>query len=579
MEIDDLKLIKKHYGENMMHLCRELFPTILEKNGLLFEIMSKKFNYSKFLYDDIINDDVVGAFKNLIYTEMNNKKEKNSINKTPKELLDEAGYNLYECKTEEDIQKFKKYYKKGEELCTFRGNRLDKCYVFFAVKKDVDDIKREDFPNPKRQDLYGTSVISIQFTKDRSNTLSIKNRYNHTVENPDATFSNNLDNIIEGLTESFNNEYYFNINSNNSSDFELRNYVLANDYKYYKYNYEVDNIYHCPDNIIIKDFEVEKYDKEKYIIFDTYILDLVDKEISSICPLYDSFIYSIGEIKTIKIIKDKDKKNKTIIINDEIVITLNDKNQIIKYKNNIVKKIEYGFLYHNTTLESISLDGVEKIYENFLRTNENLRSISLPNVKTIGDYFLFSNKEIELVNLLKVEEIGDGFLYKNKKLRSISLPNVKTILADFLFSNEEVNYIDLPKLENLGRSFLYRNLKLDSIFLPEIKKIDDNFLHSNSILKNIDLPKVEFIGYTFLYFNKCLEKLSFPNLKVIEDEFLYVNGQINYIDLPKLESIGRYSLDKFKRIKYLNIPNFNNILESLLHEDEESPKVLKKSLR
>mgnify|MGYP003301659321 CR=1 FL=1 len=29
---------------------------------------------------------------------------------TPKELLDIAGYDLYECKTESDIQAFKKYY-------------------------------------------------------------------------------------------------------------------------------------------------------------------------------------------------------------------------------------------------------------------------------------------------------------------------------------------------------------------------------------------------------------------------------------------------------------------------------------
>ena len=39
-------------------------------------------------------------------------------------------------------------------------------------------------------------MISIQFTKDDAHTLSIKNRYNHSVNDPDATFSNNLDNII-----------------------------------------------------------------------------------------------------------------------------------------------------------------------------------------------------------------------------------------------------------------------------------------------------------------------------------------------------------------------------------------------
>ena len=87
----------------------------------------------------------------------------------------EAGYVLVECYNEEDIQKFRKYYAPGEELCTFKGGRLNSCRVFFAVKKNVLDIKREDFKKPKREDEYGTSVISIQFTKDETNTLSIKN--------------------------------------------------------------------------------------------------------------------------------------------------------------------------------------------------------------------------------------------------------------------------------------------------------------------------------------------------------------------------------------------------------------------
>ncbi len=33
--VDDLKIIKKQFGEAMMHLCREEFPTILEQPGAL----------------------------------------------------------------------------------------------------------------------------------------------------------------------------------------------------------------------------------------------------------------------------------------------------------------------------------------------------------------------------------------------------------------------------------------------------------------------------------------------------------------------------------------------------------------
>ena len=204
----DLLEIKKRYGEKMSHLCRVLFPNLLEKEGLLPKLLLEHFNPNHELYQDLLNSNLTVEFRNYIYSLLDIKDNKQiPVLKTPTELLDEAGYILYECKCEEDIQSFRKYYKKEEELCTFKERRLAKCYVFFAVKKDVSNIKREDYKEPKREDKYGTSVISIQFTRDMANMLSIKNRYNHTVSNPDVTFSNNLDNIIPGLTASFENTY------------------------------------------------------------------------------------------------------------------------------------------------------------------------------------------------------------------------------------------------------------------------------------------------------------------------------------------------------------------------------------
>ena len=158
----------------MMHLCRELFPTLLEKE-ILFSLMIRKFNPTRHLYDDIVNNHYEDEFKSIIYSLVDVQTEDEiDEEKTPEELLEEKGYILHECHTEEDIQKFKKYYAKGEELCTFRGGRLERCHVFFAVKKNVDEIKRDDFYYPKRQDEYGTSVISIQFDRGLINTLSIK---------------------------------------------------------------------------------------------------------------------------------------------------------------------------------------------------------------------------------------------------------------------------------------------------------------------------------------------------------------------------------------------------------------------
>ena len=251
----DLKIIKKKYGEEMMHLCRELFPTLLEQEGLLPKLLLDNFKESRSLVKDIIDNNLEEEFKNYIYNQVdveNNYEE--VVSKSPEELLKEAGYKLYECHSEEEIQSFKKYYAPGEALCTFHGGRLNRCYVFFAIKENVDEIKRENFPKPQRQDEYGTSVISIQFTRDDSHTLSIKNRYNHTVNNPDSTFGNNLDNIISGLTNSFD-KYYGLHQSHLQNSFEIPGYVKASDGKFYKYNYEINNIYYCENNVIIDNFE------------------------------------------------------------------------------------------------------------------------------------------------------------------------------------------------------------------------------------------------------------------------------------------------------------------------------------
>ena len=369
----DLKIIKKKYGEEMMHLCREIFPTILEHEGLLPKLLLDNFKESRSLVKDIIYNRLEERFKNYIYSKVdveNNYEE--VVYKRPDELLKEAGYILYECHSEEEIQSFKKYYASGEELCMFNGGRLDRCFVFFAIKENVNEIKRENFPKPERQDEYGTSVISIQFTRDNSHTLSIKNRYNHRVNNPDSTFGNNLDNIIPGLTNSFD-KYYGMHQSHLQGGFEIPRYVKARDGKFYKYNYEINNIYYCENNVIIDNFEVKEYPHEQYIIFDYFILDLKNKLIQKYwndMELEDSFPNTIGTIKDIKIENDKDNKNILIKTDDsdevDVIITLDKQNRIITYKNNKVKNISESFLYYNNSLTSIELPNATSIGDRFL---------------------------------------------------------------------------------------------------------------------------------------------------------------------------------------------------------------------
>ena len=544
----DLKIIKKKYGEGMMHLCRELFPTLLEQEGLLPRLLHDNFKESRSLVKDIIDNNLEEEFKNYIYNQVdveNNYEEVGS--KRPEELLKEAGYKLYECHNEEEIQSFRKYYSPGEALCTFNGGRLNRCFVFFAIKENVDEIKRENFPKPQRQDEYGTSVISIQFTRDNSHTLSIKNRYNHTVNNPDSTFGNNLDNIIPGLTNSFD-KYYGMHQSHLQNSFEIPGYVRANDGKYYKYNYEINNIYYCENNVIIDNFEVKEYPHEQYIVLDYFILDLKNKRIQTYwndMELEDSFPNTIGTIKDIKIENDKDNKNILIKTDNsdevDVIITLDKNNRIIALKN----------------------DKVENIGNSFLSYNNSLTSIELPNATSIGNRFLYYNKILTEIQLPNVTSIGNSFLCFNNSLTHIELQNATNIGNDFLLSNKLLTSIELPNVTSVGNRFLFNNVSLTSIALPNVTSVGNLFLHFNNSLISIELQNATNIGNYFLKYNNSLTSIELPNATSIGDGFLYSNRSLTSIELPNAQIIGDFFCDKCKNIDTVNIPLIPELEEKL----------------
>ena len=578
----ELNRIKKIYGEEMMRLCRELFPRILEKEGLLLSILERNLAPTHSFASDIREKELEEEFKNWIYSFIDVEKGKKSItNKSPFELMDEAGYTLYECKSEEDIQEFRKYYKSNEVLCTiYNEGRLNRCYVFFAVKKNVDEIKREDFKYPKREDEYGTSVISIQFSK-RSNILSIKNRYNHTVNNPDATFSNNLENIIPGLTDSFEKYMGFRINqqTRRQADFlteDLR-YVRGNDGKYYRYNIEVNGNYYCENNVIIKDGRVildYTKNKERYILIEQFLIDRKEKRIHSLIDDKDSFtesIHSIGEIKSIDSITNG--KNKTIIINyidgKQVKIEIDKNNAIIGYENNFIDEIDDGFLFYNEKLSNISLPNAKRIGHFSLRHNKSLRSIHLPKVKEIGNYFLEFNEQLSDISLPNVRVINDHFLYFNEQLSDITLPNVRIIGDCFLGDNICLSSISLPNVEIIGSYFLFHNTQLSSISLPKVEIIGDKFLHYNNQLSSISLPNVRVIGNNFLYYNEQLNSISMPNAKKIGKYFLCYNNQLASISLPNVEIVGEYFLHYNTELNSISMPNAQKIESHFLYYNKQ----------
>ncbi len=522
MDNQDLKYIKKHYGENFAKLCRGLFSTILEVPGELSRIISEKFDTVPTLYEDVIKQK--SAFKNYVFNFFTQKyTQKKHIDKTPEELMDEAGYILYpECKTEDEIQYFRKYFRPSEELCTFNGGRLNSCRVWFAVKKDVDIINREDFPYPYRQDRYGTSVISIQFTRGRHSTLSIKNRYNHAIANPDATFGNDLDNIVPGLTDAFCEKYDIDLSPDMYEPLSLDSYIFGADGKLYKSNMNVFGYSYCANNIVVDANRlVMQYDKSKFILIDNYLVDLSNKKIISLPDKQeDAFIKSIGKIQSINIYIDE-AKNRVIEITPEVgekvQIVVDKLNKMIQYKNMNVKEIGDKFLQLNKNLEEICIPNVEKIGEDFLYSNEKIRNIQFLKVKEIADGFMTSNQEIMALIMPNVKNIGNGFMTSNKQIRLIQAPKLENIGSNFLSLNSSIAELDLPSVKTIGNSFMFNNSFLCEIKLPNVEKVGNNFLYSNIYMKEINLPKLKEVGHNFMISNSNLA-MSYSSVKEKEME-------------------------------------------------------------
>ena len=492
--MNDFKILKKHYGEEFAKFCRANFPDILESSGTLSTLIMSMFEPSKYLYEDIKAEDQEANFVDYIYSYVpkKEKKEIKDINETPEEIFDKLGYDLIKCETNDDVQSFKKYYKSEEELCTFRDpERIDKNTIFFAIKKNVDEIKRENFTNPERQDEYGTSVMSIQFRKGVNNRISIKNRYNHTVERPDSTFSNDLDNIYPGLKKSFEKYYNLNIKSEQSS-FQLENYKKASDGKMYRYNHWFNGIHYCSDNIIIDEQNnVKKLDKDKIELVDYFIIDKQTKEVKLYDEeLVDAFPDSIGKIKKVETQKlDNDNKLIKILSKDGQTTEL------------VVNK--YG------CVEEYKNESVEKLGDNF-----------------------FYESYIKKFEATKVKEIGKGVLKNAYYLKEIRLPEAEVFGDNFLKNGYNLENIYSPKVIIVGNNVCRNCENINEIDFPELIEVGDRFFKGAEKLNKVNMKKVKFMGHECLADNKALTKVSFASLEKVGKYFLENNLSIQVLDIP-----------------------------------------------
>ncbi len=566
------KAIKKLYGEKFLHFCKNSFSTILNDEGQLLKILTKNFAPTHSLISVLEKDNNADKFIDYIYSLYKIKtRPVVKTDKTAVQLFDEAGYILYpECKSDSDINEFKSYYFDYEALCTFGGKRLKTCRVWFAVKKNVNQINRLDFTNPQREDEYGTSVLSIQFTRGNVSRLSIKNRYNHTVKNPDATFNNNLDNIIPGLMHSFVRDYKINASEKVSlEDFGLPGFVKDRNDVFHKLNIRNGNTFFCENNIVVVNGEPIQFDKSSTMLIDNYLIDFKKKKvISLIKPEKDEFVKLFKKIVDIKIVKKEDGNREITVTNSDnqkIVFEINSKNQIISYYNPYATTIKNNFLHANIALKKIDLPNVESIGNGFLKTNKKLNQISIKKVKTIGEDFLRINDVLEVLEIPNVTQIKSRFLMVNNKIKKLDMPLLKYVGDDFLTSNIIFNEINAPQLEQVGNYFLQASNELAFVDFPKLKIIEKKFLSNvkmmksislpqaikvgdffmnNSLVESVDLQKAETIGDFFLSNNYVVQHLNLASAKTIGDEFCYGNQSLKKLELTNTTKVGRLFLSK-----------------------------------
>lgn len=176
--------------------------------------------------------------------EISNTGQIGTIRKTNREEIKAAfamaGYTEVVFDDAEKIRAAEKYYAAGETICTYNSleGRMREYHMIVAIKDDINTIKRAD--DPQREDKYGTSIINIQIARNGSH-MSIKNRYNHTVSNPDATFNNNLDMVTPGLQSMVLGYYGFaSLNRDKSS----YNSIIKIGGVYLKWHTEYNNKYY-----------------------------------------------------------------------------------------------------------------------------------------------------------------------------------------------------------------------------------------------------------------------------------------------------------------------------------------------
>ena len=466
--------------------------------------------------------------------------QEQTVHQDPIDLLRDAGYDAYVADTLEKQNAIQKYFAPGEGLCTFRDkHRFQDYYIINAVRHDADTVQRSK--NPQRQDPYGTSVISIQVLK-KGGFISIKNRYNHKVENCDNTFNSNPDNIIPGLSDAI--KHYFNVDFSAQQVPLPRGYVVINN-QIVQYIREIDNTY-IGENFYAQNGVIHDLNPDYQIMLGRgIILDMKQGIVKSVTGQYIRFCDSLSNIihgKKLSVTVAPNK-TKTIFVNGKRFIDV--QNSELTYINAPTCKWVDLSLLNNLSgdldfsgTEYLDLSTADLTHVHSIKFNPNAKLIDVSHTNGLSGDLDFSN--VQKLYIDGADFNGVKSIKFNRNAQSISASHVRGLTGDLDFSGVEKLKMVNPDAQRI------KSIK----FNPNADTIN---LYGIQILSgDLDFSGVKTLQLAYAYMDMAqVKSIKFnPNADAIDLYGIQIlSGDLDFSGVKTLK-LGHLDLSRVNSIKF-----------------------------
>ncbi len=556
---------------------KSVYDIIKKQNGEAFARAIRNFDSGIFDVDNlpqIVKYSGRNALPLLNYLESLKqiKIEKNSHYKLqdPFKLLKKAGYDAFYADTLEKQNSICPYYADMESLCTFRDfNRYQKYHIIHCIKEGAKDLNRKDFKKPKRQDAYGTSVISIQILKT-GGFISIKNRYNHSVEAPDNTFNSNPDNIIAGLSQSLRD--YFGVDFA-SQEVMIEGSFLLIDNMIYRYNLESQNIYFSKD-YYMSDNKVSFINKDYQLIIDNFIVDFKENKVFQVHASFPSqspydavFELVEQEVQQGGRLSSKKEGDVTAVYLDEKCILKARDGQMIFLNLAVEGILDNSIFVRHNTIEEVYLENVTGIYSRNFKDCRNLRKVSMQNCVSVATSCFENLPSLEEVNLEKIKTVETS-CFENVGVKGrLYFPNLKSVMSGSFCKMPNVQLFEAPNLIEIGENVLMENPNLTEISAPNLIEMRGRCIVGCPQLKKVNFEKLVFVGPGCLSYNINLQEVDLPFVKKAAAFSLSCNENLNIVKLPMLKIVENGALSKNDTLKNLSLPNVVRVDRACISEN------------